>query len=124
MDAGEKAMGLLIGEHLRKLRVACGLTVSAAAKACEMNRATVSYIERGRGVPTFSVVFKMARAYGTTLADIGAVVDAEFDYKPSDYGSRERKVFAGRLAVSKLCVESLSDEQIDALITLIGSEAA
>jgi transcriptional regulator with XRE-family HTH domain len=59
-------------QRLRVLRALASLTQDDIARACGMAQSKVNRIERGRLLPRSDEVTALARAYGTTVADLRA----------------------------------------------------
>ncbi len=64
-------MGVALGEKLRKLRLAAGLTQSEAARRARISRNYLSQLERNVAhQPAMSVVITLADLYGVTVAEL------------------------------------------------------
>lgn len=57
-----------IGTRLRQLRGAHGLSLERLAQRCGVSRAMLSQIELGRSTPSVAVLWKIASAFGVSLA--------------------------------------------------------
>jgi transcriptional regulator with XRE-family HTH domain len=79
-DKNELAMAELLGVHFRTLREARGWSLRAAAKRANMARQSLALIESGRGFPVWSTAFRLASAYGVSLASVAALIDDAFGY--------------------------------------------
>lgn len=53
-----------VGEHIRSVRVAFGLTQQRMADACGCTRAAIALFEIGRATPSITMLYDMARALG------------------------------------------------------------
>ena len=60
----------LVGENLRRLRAASGLSLAALADRSGVAKGTVSALERGQGNPTVETLFALAYALDATMADL------------------------------------------------------
>lgn len=60
------ARALAFGELLRERRVRAGKSQDELAAAAEVERSTVSTIERGLRTPTLHTLYQLARALDTT----------------------------------------------------------
>ena len=70
-----------LGERLRQAREACGLTQHDVSVRTGLRIAYLSEVETGKVDPRISVVQRLARLYGVSLADLEAGVD------PADRGT-------------------------------------
>jgi transcriptional regulator with XRE-family HTH domain len=59
-----------LGQNLRRLRIAKGLSQEAFADEAGIHRTYISDIERGARNPTVTVVEKIARALGSSASDL------------------------------------------------------
>jgi transcriptional regulator with XRE-family HTH domain len=66
-----------LGDAIRQLRRARGVTQEDLAEDAELTAATLSLIERGRANPTWDTVKKIAAALGVSMAGLGKVVDEQ-----------------------------------------------
>ncbi len=57
-----------IGENLRRLRLAQGMTLDALGDASGVSRAMISRIERGETSPTAQLLARICAALGTSLS--------------------------------------------------------
>jgi DNA-binding XRE family transcriptional regulator len=55
-----------VGRTVRQLRIAAGLTQTALAKRCGMDRTHLSRLERGRLMPTFPTIKRLAKTLQVT----------------------------------------------------------
>ncbi len=62
-----------IGERVRHLRRARGLTLDALAAMSGVSRAMISRIERGQASPTAALLGRLCAAFGITLAGFFAI---------------------------------------------------
>lgn len=69
-----------LGERLRIIRLAKGLTQNDASKVIGMTRCTVANIEKGRQNVYLHSLVKFCEAYGITLQDL---IDDNFEYNPN-----------------------------------------
>jgi transcriptional regulator with XRE-family HTH domain len=68
-----------LGERIRKLRQAKGLSQEGFALECGIDRTYVSGIERGVRNPTIQVLSVLARGLGTTVSNVTKGIDAPAD---------------------------------------------
>jgi transcriptional regulator with XRE-family HTH domain len=59
-----------LGEKIKKVREAKGLSQKQVALACKMDTSNYSRIENNKTDPAFSSVVKIAKALGVELADL------------------------------------------------------
>jgi transcriptional regulator with XRE-family HTH domain len=64
-------LAALLGAHIRKLRIARGFSFDAFAE--ELGRGYVSDLERGKVVPTFATLAKVAELLELEVADLVAL---------------------------------------------------
>lgn len=57
-----------IGDRLRRLRCAHGLSLERLARQCGVSRAMLGQIELGRSMPTVAVLLRISEVFGVTLA--------------------------------------------------------
>jgi len=69
--------GPAFGQVLRRVRKDAGLTQEQLALEAEVERNFVSLIERGINQPTIRVLFKLAKALGTTPSRMLLEVEAK-----------------------------------------------
>lgn len=75
----EKVIGHLdtaIGENLRRLRIAQGMTLEMLGDASGVSRAMISRIERGETSPTAQLLARICAALGTSLSAFFADTEA------------------------------------------------
>jgi transcriptional regulator with XRE-family HTH domain len=65
-----------IGENLRRLRLAQGMTLDALGDASGVSRAMISRIERGETSPTAQLLARICAALGTSLSAFFADAEA------------------------------------------------
>lgn len=70
MDMPDEILARQIGDRLRALRKAHGLSLDALADLSGVGRSTISLIERGESSPTASVLNRLAAAFGLPLASL------------------------------------------------------
>ncbi len=63
--------------HLRRRRLAVGLSQEALAAQANVHRNYVGLLERGQRMPTILVVQQLATALGTTMTDLLTEVENE-----------------------------------------------
>lgn len=67
---GEGPSGVDLGSRLRALRLGRGLTLRKVALVAGTSHSMLSQIELGRSQPSVSTLGRIARVYGTTLAEL------------------------------------------------------
>ena len=67
---GDEAIGRMLCDRVRELRRKKGWTLEQTSAACGVSRSMLSEIERGRANPTLAVAFRIAQAFGMSLADL------------------------------------------------------
>ncbi len=68
--AGANRKSNKFGEAVRKARAAAGLTQEELADQCGLDRSYIGGVERGERNPTLSVIEKIAKGLGITLAEL------------------------------------------------------
>jgi ribosome-binding protein aMBF1 (putative translation factor) len=68
-----------LGQAIRKLRLAKGLSQEALAEMADFDRTYISLLERGARNPSFSNLCRVAAALGITPSDLleGIVIDSK-----------------------------------------------
>ena len=59
-----------IRNHVRELREAAQMTQAELARRCGCTRQTIIMLEKERYVPSLSLAFDIARAFGAGLEDV------------------------------------------------------
>lgn len=59
-----------IGNRIRELRQARGLTLQALAEACALSQSMLSLVERGRASPSIGSLIVIANALGVQMSDL------------------------------------------------------
>ncbi len=67
--------GEILGAHLRKLRIARGLTQGEVAKRCATSIAFISNIERGVMLPGVAVLLRLGEALECNVSQLVKVLD-------------------------------------------------
>ena len=67
--------GQLVGERIREVRVARGLTQGDLAELCGTSIAAISHIERGTKVPTITTLVRLADALECRVTKLVDVLD-------------------------------------------------
>ena len=67
--------GEIFGAHLRKLRLARGLTQGDVAESCATSIAFISNVERGLMLPGLAVLLRLAGALECNVSDLVQVLD-------------------------------------------------
>jgi transcriptional regulator with XRE-family HTH domain len=70
MTDGLVSLNDRIGQHVRGLRAARGLSLEAMATRCDVSRSMISLIERGESSPTAVVLEKIATGLNVPLASL------------------------------------------------------
>lgn len=68
--AADRDLGRLLGGRLRRQRRSLALTLADVAGAADVSTSYLSSIETGAAVPSLSVLARLARAVGLTLAEV------------------------------------------------------
>lgn len=63
-------MRRLVGENVRRLRLARGLTQEQLAESCGYSQQYISGLEQGRRNPTVVTLFELGQALGVEPADL------------------------------------------------------
>jgi len=87
MTDSPRGEGEIFGPHLRKLRVARGLTQSQLAERANTNTMFISKIERGVTTPTIGTLVRLARALECRVAKLVEVLDQASQTSPKRKGS-------------------------------------
>ncbi len=69
----------VLGQELRAARLAAGLTVEAAAWRAGLSPTRLAGVEGGDGLILVADLVPLVRAYGTTMARLGARYEAALD---------------------------------------------
>jgi transcriptional regulator with XRE-family HTH domain len=69
-----------IGENVRALREAAGLTLTAAAKKAALTKGALSKIETGRSSPPIATLLRVARALNVSLVEFFATKKTHLPY--------------------------------------------
>lgn len=108
---------LMLGPHLRKLRLSAGWTLERLAKLIGLSRSGLCQIERGKVEPSLSTLRRLAKALNVPLARL-------FESSPSGGQAvvrrEERKVF--RLPRSNLRYELLTSDLRGKLVEFLRVE--
>ena len=75
MTDSPRSEGQIFGPHLRRLRVARGLTQAQLAERADTNTMFISKIERGVTTPTIGTLVRLARALDCRVARLVEVFD-------------------------------------------------
>jgi len=67
--------GQLVGERIREVRLARGLTQGDLAELCGTSIAAISHIERGTKVPTITTLVRLADALECRVTKLVEVLD-------------------------------------------------
>jgi transcriptional regulator with XRE-family HTH domain len=70
VDVGRDPLVARLGAAVRRLRVRRGLSLERLAASSGVSRAMLSQIEHAKSAPTISVLYKIARALGASVADL------------------------------------------------------
>ena len=86
-------MGVIFGEYLRLLRKDRGMSLRRVEKITKISNSYLSQIERGkRGVPNFSILKRLAEAYGVKVTDLIENAESQEGNKKAHYGSMAANV--------------------------------
>jgi transcriptional regulator with XRE-family HTH domain len=69
--------GQLVGERIREVRLARGLTQGDLAERCGTSIAAISHIERGTKVPTITTLVRIADALECKVTKLVELLDQE-----------------------------------------------
>lgn len=69
-----------IGENIRALREAAGLTLTAAAKKAALTKSALSKIETGQSSPPIATLLRIAKALNVSLVDFFAAEKTHLPY--------------------------------------------
>ena len=69
--------GEVFGAHLRKIRIARGLTQGEIADRCATSIAFISNLERGVMLPGLAVLLRLADALESNISELVEVLDRE-----------------------------------------------
>ena len=83
--------GRVIGENVRRRRLANDLSQEAVANLMGVDRAYVSALELGRRNPTIITLWHVAQALKVSLGDLVAEVELEEADEPRTRASRRSK---------------------------------
>lgn len=75
MSEDTRAEGEIFGPHLRRMRLARGLTQSELAARANTNTMFVSKLERGVSTPTIGTLLRLADALECTVVELVDVFD-------------------------------------------------
>jgi transcriptional regulator with XRE-family HTH domain len=67
-DATSSDLTPIVGENLKRMRAARGLSLQKLAQASGVSRAMLGQIELGQSAPTINILWKIARALGVTFS--------------------------------------------------------
>ena len=66
----KKPLAVRFGDLIRELRNKAGLSQEQLAELCDLHRTYIGFIERGEKTITIETAYKLARAFGLTLAQL------------------------------------------------------
>ena len=75
MQAKTTREGEILGAHLRKLRIARGLTQGEVAERCATSIAFISNLERGVMLPGLAVLLRLGDALECNVSQLVKVLD-------------------------------------------------
>ena len=99
-----------IGQNIRRLRVARGLTQAQLAEAAEAAPETISRIERGHLDPAGGLIARIADALAVSVSELASAT-------PPVPRPSKRPGIARLIALA----EPLNDTQLDALVRSVGA---
>lgn len=76
-QAREKSDGELLGERLRQIRIASGLTLTEVARQAEISKSLLSQVERGSSNASIGVLRSVARVLGVPFFRLFVETDPE-----------------------------------------------
>lgn len=83
-------MGKQFGLFLKKLRLDRGMSLRDVEKITKISNPYISQIERGeRGIPNFSILKRLAEAYGVKVTDF---------FENAEIQERNKKAHSGNIA--------------------------
>lgn len=98
-----------IGEQLKRLRTAKGLSQKEVIVAAGLDKAQYSRIENGKTDPYFSTIEKIAKALGLSLSELFATSDELQEVHSLD------KTIMEKVSL----IESLTDKERDTMYTML-----
>ena len=103
----ERASGILeeyfnstsmqLGDAIKKVREAKGLSQKEAAAACKLDQSHYSRIERGKTDPTFSIVVRIAKALKVELHELFRADEFFKEANSLDKSSHEKLILIEQL---------------------------
>ena len=75
MESKTTRAGEILGAHLRKLRIARGLTQGDIAERCATSIAFISNVERGVMLPGLAVLLRLGEALECNVSQLVTVLD-------------------------------------------------
>jgi transcriptional regulator with XRE-family HTH domain len=99
-----------LGQNIRHLREARGLTQDKIAKLAEIPRATLAHLESGDGNPTLAVLSAVADAFQVSLEELVAPPRAALELFPK---GRVPVRMRGNVEVRKLLPDPIPGMEID-----------
>ncbi len=99
-----------LGQNVRVLREARGLTQSQIAKLAGIPRATLAHLESGDGNPTLAILSAVADAFQVSLEELVAAPRGVLEVFPK---SRLRARMRGNVEVRKLLPDPIPGMEID-----------
>ncbi|MFD0981002.1 helix-turn-helix domain-containing protein [Tropicimonas aquimaris] len=113
-----------LGNRMKSERLACSLTLAAAAERSGLALSTIHKIENGRVSPSYENIVRIARAYGIGMERL---FSAEATAQPTTRmavtkAGQGRKVRTDKFEYEVLC-NSLSEKRIMPLVTVVTRRA-
>lgn len=100
-----------IGDRLRSLRDAKGVSQEVAAEACNMTRVALARYETGARVPKTQYVKKLAEYYGVTIDYLMGGEDTQAPLLAADLGDGETK--AAPRSIDDQIMQELAGADLD-----------
>jgi transcriptional regulator with XRE-family HTH domain len=79
-------LGHIVGDNVRRLRTATGISLADLAVTADISKTTLHDIEQGRGNPTLSTLYALASALGVPLGELIAPPTATVEVVRADDG--------------------------------------
>ena len=99
-----------LGENMRQLREARGLTQAQIARLAQLPRATWANVESGGGNPTLAVISRIASALQVSLEELVARPRASARYVPRDQLTSKTR---GAVTMRRLLPEPIPGMEMD-----------
>lgn len=107
----DETLALLLGQNVRQLREARGLTQAQVSRLAGLPRATWANVESGGSNPTLAVLHRLANALQVTLEELIATPRASGHHYPK--GALPERTRTGGAVVRKLLPDAIPGMEID-----------